>query len=140
MAQATVTILPRSVAFSGTTWDSLTGGPIEASYTHSGRPMTEYTGDGLYGQSFIVDGGCNASVTIRDMGTGATFPLGTKGTLSFIVTGKSGADSSKQDVTITMSNMLYEGCGPATQPRSAAGSISHRWVHDSDDGSTVPLS
>ena len=140
MAQATVTILPKSVSFSGTTWTSLVGGPIEASYTHSGRGLTEYTGDALYGQSFIVDGACSASVTIRDMSTGSAFPLGTKTTLTFIVTGKSGADSSKADVTIVMSNMLYEGCGPASQPRAAAGSIAHRWVHDSDDGTTVPIS
>jgi len=39
-----------------------------------------------------------------------------------------------------MSNMLYEGCGPATQPRAAAGSISHRWTHDSDNGTDVPIS
>jgi hypothetical protein len=139
MAQATVTILPRSVAFSGTTWDSNTGGSIEGSYTHSGRPITEWTGDALYGQSFIVDGAASCSCTIRDLGTGAAFPLGTKGDVVYIVTGKSGADSSKMDVTITLKNMLYEGCGPATQPRAAAGSIQHRWTHDSDDGTTSPI-
>ena len=137
MALATVTVLPKSVAFNGATYDSTNGGPSEASFTYGGREITEYSGDAFYGQTFVVDGVCNASCTLKDLKQ--IISPGTKGMLTFIVTGKSGADSSKTDTTITMTNMVFVGSGPATQPRAAAGSTQLRWAHDSQDGTTGPV-
>jgi hypothetical protein len=137
MSQATVTVAPKSVTFGGHTWTSADGGPIEATYTYGGRELNDWTGDAMYPQTFTVDGVCNATVTLRDIKT--LIEPGTRDTLAYIVTGKMGADTAKSDVSINMSDMIFIGAGPATQPRAAAGSITLRFSHDSQDGSTAPV-
>lgn len=138
MAQATVTVAPKSVTFGGHTWTSADGGPIEFTFTYGGRELNDWTGDAEYPQTFIVDSTCTASVTLRDIKQ--IIAPGTRDSVVAIATGKMGADTAKTDVTITLTDMLFVGAGPATQPRAAAGSVTLRFAHDSADGSTSPLS
>jgi hypothetical protein len=134
---ATVTIYPKTVTFNQS-WDSSSGGPIEATFNYGGTELSDWTGDMLYPQTFVINATCTATVTLREVKT--LIAPGTKDTLTFLVTGKSGADSSKSDVTVTMQNMVFLGAGPASQPRAAAGSVTLRFAHDSSDGSTAPVS
>ncbi len=135
---ATITVVPKSVATPVGTFTAASGGPVEASFSYGGRELTEWTGDAFYGQSFVVDGTAAASVTVRDLAQSGV--PGTKGSVVIVATGKVSPVSDKSDVTITLTNMVYVGAGPATQPRAAAGSITLRFVHDSTDGTTSPIS
>jgi len=129
----TTTIYVKSIGWNSLTWDTSTGGPLAVRIMHPARAIADRTGDSLY-PTFVamVDGELRVSASLRQLKW--TIALGTKSDMILTVEGKGGATS-----TITLPGLVYEGVS-MSQDRATVGGAEHTWVHESADGTTLPVS
>lgn len=128
----TPTIYASSVAWNSSTWNASGGGPIAVTYDHSSRSEEARSGDDEYARTvFSVDKNLRATVRLQDVDV---IPdIGTKSNLTATLSTKSGTK------TLTMVGMVFEGAA-ASQDRATIGDVELRFIHESADGSTVPIS
>lgn len=123
----------QSGAFNSTTWTATsTGGPIGFSYRFGGQALPDYTGDSVLPTAVdVIDQDCECRLRLRDVKQALV--IGTKSSLVVILKTKAGT------VTLTFANMvLVEIAG--SQERSQRGYVELVFRHESDDGTTAPLS
>lgn len=130
-----VTFKCSQVTWNGLTWNASTaGGPIEVSYSHSGRVEENRVGDNEYPSVIALpDKSCIATVTLREVKM-TTALTGFTGPLVFTITGK-GAVS----VTITLANMCCVDIS-GSQRRGEFGACVLRFAYEDSTGTTPPIS
>jgi hypothetical protein len=101
-----------------------------ASYNHSATPQPDRTGADFYPQYVGLTGGSlTAQVKLRDVKF--TTALGTKSNLVLIIGGKSSA-------TITLTGMVLTDV-QGSQDKDSYGDVVLTFMHESADGTTVPV-
>jgi len=129
-----VTFKCKTVTWGGNTWNATTGGPIEVSYSHSGRVDENRVADNEYPSVIALpDKSCIATVTLREV-KNATALAGTTGNLVFTITGK-GATS----VAITLANMVLVDVS-GSQRRGEFGAVILRFAYEDSTGTANPVS
>jgi len=127
----TRTIYVFSAVFDGTTYNADTGGTLEFTYTHSGTPVADRTGDDFYPKSVeMVDGMLTATLTLREVKF--TKAIGAKSNLVLTLKGKDG------NSTITLTGMKVTDVN-GSQSRASQGQVVVSFIHESSDGASVPI-
>ena len=129
-----ITFKCSQVTWDGNTWDTTTnGGPIECSYAHSGRIEENRVGDNIYPTVIATpDKSCVATVTLREVKQ--TLDLGGAGAEMVMTVSGKGAVTQN----ITLAGMVLVDVG-ATNRRGEFGAVVLRFAHESEDGTTVPI-
>ena len=126
-----VTIYPKTVTWNAESWDATDGGTLAVTYDHESRSEGSRSGDDEYPRTqFSVDKEMRASVRVQEVKQ--THAIGTKSDLVYTLSTKSSTAS------VTLSDMVLEGVG-GSQERAAIGDAEMRFVHESEDGKTVPI-
>jgi len=127
------TFVVKSVAFSGSTYDAATGGPINVGYNISSAPIASRTGDDFLPRRVsLQDGNVIATVVLGN--AKFTTALRTIGSLVFTVSYKEGTE----DITITLANMmLYDVRG--SQNRATPSDSTLTFIHVSSDGQAAVI-
>lgn len=129
------TINCQSVGWNSLTWDSTTdGGSLRVRYVHESTSVKDRTGSSVYPTGvFNVDGDMTVYVTIREVKPAATATIGTKSNIVATLSTSAGTE------TLTFPNMKLESIN-GDQDRAVLGESEYVFVHESADGTTVPLS
>jgi predicted RNA-binding protein with TRAM domain len=129
-----VTIYCQSVVWNSVTYDKSSGGPLAVTYQHEGDPIEDRTGDNEYAV-FVAAANKGMRVTARLRDVKQTLAIGTKAQLVATLIGKSN-DAPR---TLTFPGMVLMGVRGA-QDRASPGDVEISLVHESTDGTTVPVS
>ena len=125
------TIYPKQITWNGATWDSDDTGPLALSYDHESRTVETRTGDDEYSRTtFSVDKTLRVSVRLQEVKH--VLSPGTKSDMTATLSTKAGT------VSITFDDMIFESVS-GSQERAADGSAELMFVHESDDGTTNPV-
>ena len=129
------TIDCQSVAWNSLTWDATgDGGALRVRYVHESTSVKDRTGNSVYPTGvFTVDGDCTVYVTIREVKQAGTAILGTKDDLVATFSTASGTS------VLTFADMKLETVN-GDQDRAVLGEAEYVFVHESDDGTTSPIS
>lgn len=129
----TVTYYPESVLWNSVTYSCTEQGIIQVNYEHSGSPIEDRTGCDEYPTSVIVvDKGMRVTMRLRTVKQ--TTALGVKSNLVATLKTKSGGTS-----VLTFPGMVLVDVR-GQQPRAGVGDVEMVFVHESADGTTVPIS
>ena len=129
----TVTIYPKIITWNSLTWDNTNGGPLAIRYMHTGRAITDRTGDSEYPTfTAIVDKELRITVSLRELKE--VLVRGTKSDMVATVETKGGATS-----TITFAGMVLEA-GTGSQDRAVPGGTELTFVHENVSGANYPVS
>lgn len=119
--------------FNTVTYNNATGGILDVTYDINGTDLIDGTGADVYAQAVeVADLVCAVQIRMRE--TKWTLAPSTTSNLVITVKLKGGGTD-----TLTFANMVYMGIS-GSQPRSEWGDATLRFVHESADGSTYPLS
>lgn len=125
-----VTIYPTTISWGGT-WNSTSGGTLRLDASLSSRDIQDRTGNDFYPRAVLnVDGSLVVRVLLREVKW--TTALGTKNDLSATLSTKSGS------VAIAFPGMVLVSA-EMSQPRGDVGSCLITLVHESSDGTTLPV-
>jgi hypothetical protein len=129
-----VTFKCSQVTWHGYNWSATTtGGPIEVSYSHSGRVEENRVGDNEYPSVVATpDKSCIATVTLREVKMANALTDFT-GPLVLIIAGKGAVTS-----TITLNNMCLVDVS-ASQRRGEFGASVLRFAYEDSTGTTNPV-
>lgn len=133
----TTTVYADTVTYNTLTWNKGTGGPLRVDLTYAGSPIQDRTGNANFATFVqVVDTTVGATVYLRDISLlkSDKLKVNEKSSLVLTATAKGGAS-----VQITLSNMVFVS-GGVGQGRAEPGSYTMHLVHESDDGSTHPIS
>lgn len=128
----TVTYYPESVLWNGVTYSCTVDGILQVTYEHSGTPLEDRTGCDQYPTNVIVVDK-SMRVTMRLRTVKQTTALGTKSNL--VATLKTPAGTS----VLTFPGMVLVDVR-GQQGRAQVGDVEMVFVHESADGTTVPIS
>ena len=129
----TTTVYVSTITWNTNTWTALTaGGPIRVDISHAGQDIQDRTGADEYSTFVqVVNKILGATVFLRSLAqSGQT--LGTKSNMVCTLNGKGG------NVVLTLTGMIIVSCGPS-QGRAEPGTVAMGFVHESSDGTTVPI-
>lgn len=127
------TVYVNTITWNSNTWTSISaGGPIRVDISHAGQDIQDRTGGDEYSTFVqVVNKILGATIFLRALNT-AGQTLGTKSNMVCTLTGKGGT------VTLTLTGMVIVSCGPS-QGRAEPGTVAMGFVHESSDGTTVPI-
>lgn len=128
------TVYASTVTWNSNTWTALTsGGPIRVDISHAGQDIQDRTGADVYATFVqVVNQIASATVFLRELAVAKSQALGTKSNIVVTCSGKGGT------VTLTLAGMVIVSVGPS-QGRAEPGTLALGFVHESTDGTTVPL-
>ena len=130
----TITFRCSSVVWNGNTWTASDGGIIECSYNHSGSVNEFRVGDQVWPTVIATtDKHCTASVILREVGQEIDLDE-TVDDLVLTIAGRAG------DVPIITIKSVMLIDVSASQRRSEWGAVILSFLHQSQDGTTVPIS
>jgi len=130
------TLYLKSFTFNSVTYQgggSGTGGPIRCRWNDGSESVVkDRTGADLYPTAiFLTDKDNTVTISMRDIHVGIV--AGTKGNLVGTY-----SDGSADIKVITFANVVYTSTS-VTQDRATPGEADYIFVHESSDGTTVPV-
>lgn len=130
----TTTVYVDTITWNSNTWTAITaGGPIRVDVSHAGQDIQDRTGSDEYSTFVqIVNKMLGATIFLRDTALSKSQALGTKSAMVLTLRGKGGT------TTITLAGMIIVSVGPS-QGRAEPGTVAMGFVHESSDGTTVPI-
>jgi len=129
---ATVTYYVQSVVWNSVTYDCTGGGPLEVRIDHEGDPIEDRTGCDLY-PSWVTVVNRIVQVVLRIREVKYVGALSTKSDMTITLKTKAGTVAiAAPDMVLTSVRM--------SQGRAAPGDCELTWRHESDDGTSNPLS
>ena len=129
------TIYLTQIVWNSETWtkDGASLGPLALEVEHSGTAIESRTGDDQYSvMTAIVNKIISCTVTVAKVKN--VHALGTKASLVATLAKKDGTTE-----TVTLAGMILRSVSPS-QDRAVVGTCRFEFVHESEDGSTVPFS
>lgn len=128
-----VTLYPKTITWNGATWNSLGGGPLRVEAEVGGDPVAEQSGDADWNTFLqIANKRCRVVVRLREFKQ--VYNPGTfSGSIVCTLTSKTAT------ITVTFATMILVSMRPA-QDRAAPGDVELIFMHESVDGTTMPMS
>lgn len=129
---AAVTYYVDSVVWNSVTYNCTNGGPLEVRIDHEGEPLEDRSGCDNY-TTFLVVVNKMLQVILRIREVKYVGALGTKSDMTITLKTKTGT------VSIACPDMVLIKAG-MSQGRAQPGECELTWRHESDDGTSNPLS